>query len=107
MHRSHAGVFLVMYRPNVVGNHDDVFGRVSPPESGGVAAALRKWRDSHHSAADGVVPKRPIFEMHFETSGSGTTPSAPLRMLRDFSLVAATPPNLGGDTLAESWPATS
>ena len=30
----------------------------------------------------------------------GTTPSAPLWMLRDISLVAATPPNLGGDTRA-------
>jgi hypothetical protein len=35
--------------------------------------------------------------------GMGTTPSAPLRKLRNISLVAATPPNLGGDTRGEKY----
>jgi hypothetical protein len=80
-----------------------VSARVSPPKLGGVAAALRKWCASHLSAADGVVPKPKRFKDAFlKRFGSGTTPSAPLMMLRDISLVAATPPNLGGDTLADS-----
>ena len=82
-------------------NKTYAFERVSPPESGGVAAASRKCCASIHSAADGVVPKRPLLEMHLEKLCTGTTPSAPLRMLRNVFLVAATPPNLGGDTLAE------
>ena len=58
---------------------------------------------SHLGGADGVVPeaknRKNAFVKHF---GSGTTPSTPLGMLRDISLVVATPPNLGGDALTEN-----
>ena len=36
---------------------DPVFGRVSPPKLGGVAAASRKNAIATMVAADGVVPK--------------------------------------------------
>jgi hypothetical protein len=54
--------------------------RVSPPK-------FRRGRSE-------AVMFRNAFLKRF---GKGTTPSAPPRMLRDISLVAATPPNLGGD----------
>jgi len=76
--------------------------RVSPHKLGRVAAASRKRCASHLKAADGVVPELRLFRRAFlKRFGSGTTPSAPLRMLRNISLVAATPPNLGGDTRTE------
>ena len=57
--------------------------RVSPPKLGGVAAR----------SADGVVPEPKRFKNAFSKClGFGTTPSV---------LRTATPPNLGGDTLAE------
>jgi len=53
-----------------------------------VAAAVRKFRASDLSAADGVVPKRSRFGVHFE----------PFRLWNHPGRYAATPPNLGGDT---------
>ena len=51
---------------------------------------------------EGVVPEAEFLgECISKCLGLGTTPSAPLRMLRNISLVASTPPNLGGDTLAD------
>jgi hypothetical protein len=76
--------------------------RVSPPKLGGVAATKGKYCEASLAGADGVVPfpKRPK-NAFLEITALETTPSAPLRMLREISLVAATPPNLGGDTLTE------
>jgi hypothetical protein len=50
-----------------------------------------------------VVPEPKRFKNAFRNGAVfGTTPSAPLRLLRDISLVAATPPNLGGATLTKT-----
>src|ERR1043165_3701995 len=52
----------------------DAVARVSPPESGGVAAAVRKWCDSHPGAADGVVPKPKRLRVHSDAFRLGKHP---------------------------------
>ena len=76
--------------------------RVSPPKLGGVDVRPSDFAKPPLMRTGGVVPKPKRFRgAFFKRFGEGTTPSAPLRLLRDICLVAATPPNLGGDTLAE------
>jgi hypothetical protein len=49
---------------------------VSPPESGGVAATQRKFREASLAGADGVVPLALTFQKWIRKgNGFGTTPS--------------------------------
>jgi hypothetical protein len=77
---------------------------VSPPESGGVAEAVRKWRASSSAPKTGWFPSGMSEELFLKRDGRGTTPSAPTRSFGHFLDVAATPPDSGGDTLTEPLP---
>src|SRR6185295_305904 len=76
-------------------------GRVSPPKLGGVAVRQGKRCDSHLSPhrRGGSQSVTSQAELIWTSCSSGTTPSAPAKDADAKSLwVAATPPNLGGDT---------
>jgi len=65
--------------------------RVSPPKLGGVAAAVRKFSASSLTPQTGWFQSRHVSECSLETFPRG---NHPVRF-------AATPPNLGGGTLAK------
>ena len=77
--------------------------RVSPPKLGGVAVRTRDFAKPPLKRTDGVVPEPKHFKNAFvKRFDQGTTTSAPPRWLRNIFWVAATPPNLGGDTPTET-----
>jgi hypothetical protein len=63
--------------------------RVSPPKLGGVAARKKKFQVPYAQTV--WFPSRTTSRMHFETFWFGNHPVC--------GFAAATPPNLGGDTL--------
>src|SRR5215470_6513278 len=64
----------------------------SPPDTGGVDATSRRSREAPFNGADGVVENGPLLWNAFRnTSANPTTPSAPLRWLRIFFLMAQPP----------------
>jgi hypothetical protein len=66
--------------------------RHSPPDIGGVDATSRRSREASFDGADGVVRNGPLLRNAFRnTSATRTTPSAPLRWLRIFFLMAQPP----------------
>ena len=69
------------------------WARHSPPDTGGVDATSRRSREASFNGADGVVENGTISSKAAfrNTSAIPTTPSAPLRWLRIYSLMAQPP----------------
>src|SRR5262249_7063921 len=66
--------------------------RHSPPQRGGVDATSRRSREASSYGADGVVNDgTPLKNASQKFSTISTTPSAPLRWLRTFLLMAQPP----------------
>ncbi len=83
-----------------------VSARVSPPESGGVAATSRKFRAIalHNGSRRGGDPVRNVSECIPKNFRGGDHPvCAPLGGFAKFLERTATPPDSGGDTPAQKW----
>jgi hypothetical protein len=71
---------------------------VSPPKVRRGGCGSKQMETTSSNSRSGVVPQPTLSRCVSKDVGSGTTPSAPIRSFGYFLDVAATPPNLGGDT---------